>query len=47
MDKGVVNCTDDELEIFLDKSISFRGYPLPENYTALTDAGIVSMHSIG
>ena len=41
VDKGDVNCTDQELEMFLDKAISFRGYPLPENYTSITDAGIV------
>ena len=41
VDQGVVNCTDAELEAFLDKAISFRGYPLPDSYTAITDAGIV------
>ena len=41
VDKGDVNCTDQELEMFLDKAISFRGYPSPENYTSITDAGIV------
>ena len=41
VDKGDVNCTDEELGMFLDKAISFRGYPLPENYTSITDAGIV------
>ncbi|KAL5471262.1 hypothetical protein EMCRGX_G029358 [Ephydatia muelleri] len=42
VDKGDVNCTDQELEMFLDKAISFRGYPLPENYTSITDAGITA-----
>eukprot|EP00731_Ephydatia_muelleri_P020698 Em0013g425a len=42
VDKGDVNCTDQELEMFLDKAISFRGYPSPENYTSITDAGITA-----
>ena len=41
VDKSDVNCTDEELGKFLDKAISFRGYPFPENDTSITDAGIV------
>ena len=43
VDKNVVNCTDTELETFLDKMILFRSFPLPENDTVITDAGIVSL----
>ena len=42
VDKSVVNCSDDELELFLDKALSFRLFPLLENDTVITDAGIVS-----
>ena len=36
-----VSCTDGELAEFLDKVISFRWRPVPDDSNATTDAGIV------
>ena len=41
VDKGDVNCTDQELEMFLNKALLITVYPSSENSTALTDTGIV------
>eukprot|EP00731_Ephydatia_muelleri_P020681 Em0013g408a len=40
VDKGDVNCTDQELEMFLNKALLITVYPSSENSTALTDTGI-------
>ena len=45
VDKGKVNCTDDELEMVLDKAILFRIYPSPESSTILTETGIVRINT--
>jgi hypothetical protein len=36
------NCTDGEIADFLSMAISLRRYPLVEDVTSVTDAGIVS-----
>ena len=36
-----VNCTEDELEIFLERVISLQSYPIEENENATTDEGTV------
>lgn len=36
------NCSDRDIEEFLDMSISLRRYPLVLDVTSTTDAGIVS-----
>ena len=44
-----VSCSDSELAEFLDKVISFRWRPVPDDSNVTTDAGIVStvvLHTI-
>ena len=41
-----VSCSDSELAEFLDKVISFRWRPVPDDRNATTDAGIVSENHI-
>ena len=43
MDGADVNCTDEELETFLEKTLVIQNYLSPDSSTVLTDAGIVSV----
>lgn len=40
--KVEVNCTDDELSGFIEGMISLKRYPIPEDVSEISDAGIVS-----
>ena len=37
-----VNCTDEELANFIERSLSFQWRPVPDNENVLTDTGKVS-----
>ena len=39
-------CTDGDIKEFLDRTISIRRYPLVVDVMSITDAGIVSKHSM-
>ena len=38
-----VSCSDDELERFLERSISLENYPMAEDHNRLTDEGRVCL----
>ena len=38
-----VNCTDDELENFIERSLSFQWRPVPDDNNAIIDTGKVSI----
>ena len=40
------NCTDSDIEDFLERALSLRRYPLVVDVTSITDAGIVSEHTV-
>ena len=42
VDGGSVNCTDTELETFIERTLILQRYLSPDANTVLTDAGIVS-----
>ena len=43
VDGGNISCTDQELEIFLEKTLVLQRYLSPESNTVYTDTGIVSV----
>lgn len=45
VDGDVINCTDTELEIFLDKALSLHIHPSSDDYFGSTNIGIVSCYT--
>ena len=40
-----VNCTDEELTDFIERSLSFQWRPVPDNENVITDTGKVRLHN--